>query len=347
MEPRRCLKKISAYKLPGVSRTEKIKLDLNENTKGCSPRVIKALKNLGVDDVTFYPEYNSLIKNIATYHNVKPGNIILTNGGDDAIRCIIDTYIEKGDEIIIPVPTFAMFELWAKIREAKVKKILCNSNLSFPGQRILKAITKKTRMVVIANPNSPTGTSMKKQELIKILFKAKNAIVLLDETYHHFAKRSYVGLINRFKNLIIMDTFSKVFGLAGLRIGFIVSNSNNIDNLSKINLPYSVNSVAVIAANEALNDKRYIKDTVRRIEIEKIFLYTKLKKMGIKVYPSKTNFLLARLDNLSDVVHKRLLSRGILVKNMNGYPMLNGFLRITIGTRRENMTLLKALGQIL
>jgi len=340
---RESLAGVPAYQLPVASRKDKIRLDFNENIRGCSPKVLEAIRNIGADDIAVYPEYLSLVKKIANYHNVDPENVLLTNGADDAIRCVMDAYVEEGDEVIIPVPTFSMFGILARLRGARIVEILYNEDFSFPLERLLNAITERTRMVVVVNPNSPTGTSIGREDLVQILIKAGESVVLLDETYHHFARRSYVELIKDFPNLIVMQTFSKAWGLAGLRLGFIVSHRGNIEHLGKVSLPFPVNSLAIVAGNAALEDRRYVEEVVREVEIEKEFLCEGLRGLGLSVNMTDTNFLLVDLGIWGDKVHERLMDRGILVKNLSDLPLLKGFLRITVGTRKENLLLLEAL----
>jgi len=344
---RESLAGVPAYQLPVASRKDKIRLDFNENIRGCSPKVLEAIRNIGADDIAVYPEYLSLVKKIANYHNVDPENVLLTNGADDAIRCVMDAYVEEGDEVIIPVPTFSMFGILARLRGARIVEILYNEDFSFPLERLLNAITERTRMVVVVNPNSPTGTSIGREDLVQILIKAGESVVLLDETYHHFARRSYVELIKDFPNLIVMQTFSKAWGLAGLRLGFIVSHRGNIEHLGKVSLPFPVNSLAIVAGNAALEDRRYVEEVVREVEIEKEFLCEGLRGLGLSVNMTDTNFLLVDLGVWGDKVHERLMDRGILVKNLSDLPLLKGFLRITVGTRKENLLLLEALREII
>lgn len=346
---RKVLNEFIPYQLSAVPRQDKIKLNLNENTKGCSPQVIKAISKINPYDIAIYPEYQGLIKKLADYLSVAPENILLTDGGDEAIRCIIDSYIEKGDEIIIPAPNYSMFVLLSKLREAKIVEVLYNKDFSFPLKNLLDTITGKTKMVIISNPNSPLGSSIGKNDLVKILNKtdASDSAVLLDEAYQHFANKTHIKLINEFDNLFIVQTFSKVFGLAGLRLGYIVSAKENIDNLRKVKLPYSVNSLAVIGGCAALKDKKYIHNVVKETAIEKRFLYKGLKNLAKEVRMTDTNFLIANFGNCHTMIHKRLADRNILVKNLDSFPLLKGFLRITVGTHNENKILLETLKEII
>lgn len=345
---RKILDRIAPYQVSPFSRKHKIRLDFNENRLGCSPSVMKAIKNISHDDLEAYPEYEALLEKLARHLRLPSEKMILTNGGDEAIQCIMDCYVEKGEEVIIPVPNFTLFSILAQLREAKISEVLYNKDFSFPVKGLLARMTKKTKMAILSNPASPMGTSIGKEDLIKILIKARanEAIILLDETYYHFSERNYGELINEFDNLFIVRSFSKAYGLAGLRLGHILSAKKNIENLSKVILPYSVNSIAILAGCAALEDKEHFECVVQETKKEKRYLYQGLKALIKDVRMTDTNFLLANFGRHCALIHQRLMERGILVKNLDSYPLLRGFLRITIGNRRDNALFLKALGDI-
>src|SRR3989338_3360287 len=237
------------YKPPTSDRTNSLRLDFNENAVGCSMKVISALNSISPDSLATYPEYDKLRKALANYCNVDVNKIIPTNGTDEAIKTIIETYVEKGkDEIIIPTPTFAMFKFYAQLNEAIIKEIQYNYDLSFPVKKVLGGINKNTKIVVLVNPNNPTGTSIKEQNIIKIIEKAQenNTIVIIDEAYCQFSGKTSIPLTKKYNNLIITQTFSKAFGLAGLRLGYIISNEDNINLIKKILSPYSVKKYHLI-----------------------------------------------------------------------------------------------------
>jgi histidinol-phosphate aminotransferase len=196
IKTRKILDQVTPYQLPTIPRGNKIRLDLNENVKGCSPAVRKAINKAGSDDIAMYPEYQELIEKLAHYLRLVLDNILLTNGADEAIRCIMDCYIEKGEEVIIPVPNYSMFGILTQLRGAETKEVLYGNDFSFPLEDVFTTISLRTRLVVISNPNSLLGTSIKRSALIKILRKtqALGSVVLLDETYHHFAQRTFVDL---------------------------------------------------------------------------------------------------------------------------------------------------------
>lgn len=332
IEPKAHIKKLESYNPPLEGRKDKLRLDFNENTVGPSPKVIKAIKNVLKETISAYPEYEEFYKKLSKYLKIKRSELIVTNASDEAIKLIMDTYIEKGDEIILPVPTFPMFRIYAGLANARLANIFYKDDLSFPVEEILNAINDKTRMVVIVNPNNPTGTPVNKKDIIRIIEKAKNSLVVLDEAYTQFSKASCIALINKYKNLVIVQTFSKAFGLAGLRIGYLVSCEYNIKNIMKVTSPYSVNAMAVLAASAALDDSSYIKWYANEVNKAKKILYAELKKLNIKTYPSSANFILAYFGNKSKIIQDKLRDNGILIRDRSSDPLLKGCLRISVGT---------------
>src|SRR3989344_9304151 len=189
VEPRKAVIEMKEYNPPTSGREKSLRLDFNENTLGCSPKIIKSVRKIRKNSLSIYPEYIKLRKDLAKYCNVDADEIIATNGTDEAIKTIIEAYIERGkDEIIIPVPTYAMFKFYAQLNEAVIKEIAYNLDLSFPAEQVLGAINDKTKIIVLVNPNNPTGTSISAKDIIKIIEKAKNynSIVLIDEAYYQF-----------------------------------------------------------------------------------------------------------------------------------------------------------------
>lgn len=333
------------------SGENKIRLDLNECLRGCSPDVIKALKKIGPEDISSYPEYEPLTEKIAQYHQVDQEKILLTNGADEAIRLIMEAFLEEHHTIVLPVPTFSMFEILAKPQKATIKKVLYNEDLSFPLQKVINAAKLDPKLICIVNPGSPTGTVLTRKDISQILNAAQNSILMLDETYADFSKSniSCIDMISQYNNLIILRSFSKSFGLAGVRLGYIVSNANTIRNLHTVKLPFSVNSLSVIAGIAALSDIDYMKETVAKTNQEKEFLYNNLSKLLVTPVMTHTNFLVVKIgENMDmDTIIKKLSEKGILVKSLQDYPLLSDYIRISMGSHAENGKFLKALKEIL
>ena len=348
IKARKAVIKMQEYKPPISGRRNCIKLDFNENIAGCSTQVIRIIRKIKPSDLAAYPEYGKLGECLANYCNVKADEIAPTNGTDEAIKTIFETYIEKTkDEIIIPVPTYAMYKFYAQLNEAVIKEIKYNKDLTFSAKRVLKAINSKTKIIILANPNNPTGTSINKKDVTKIIKKARrnNAIVLIDEAYCQFSGKTSVPLIKKYDNLLITQTFSKAFGLAGVRLGYIISNKSNIRIIKKVLSPYSVNIVAAICASAALGDLNYIKKYTVETKKSKSLLYKELNDLGVKFYKSDANFILLRIGSKSIEFCKRLREMGILIRDRSGDPLLKGCVRVTLGTITQTKKLIPLLRQ--
>lgn len=330
------------YQIFNSGRIEKVRLDLNENAWGCSPKVLEALQHLSAEDVSLYPAYDSSIKQIADHHLVGVGNVIISNGADDSIRCVFDCFVEAGDEILLPIPNYGMFDIYGRIRGAKMREVLYNDDFSFPVEKALAAISPKIKLIIIVNPANPLGTVISEKELIQILGKASDSIVLLDETYWHFVGKSHIQLIKKYPNLIVVQTFSKAYGLTGLRLGMLFSAEENIQHLAKVNLPFAVNTLALKAGCAALKDQDFVWQVVRNIKIESQFLQQELGKLGVETKACHTNFLLIKVGPRADKIYRELQHRDILVRNLNKYPLLEGYLRISIGRREDNQKFMEA-----
>jgi len=347
MNPRKNIQEMDNYIPPLEDRRGLLRLDFNENTVGPSPRVLEVLRRLTDADLAAYPEYSRFQKQLASYLDIKEDELLITNATDEAIMVVMQTYIEKGFEIILPVPTFAMFKFYAQISDAKITEVLYKRDLKFPTKNVLDKITNKTKLVILCNPNNPTGTLIERKDIIKIVEKAasKEALVLIDEAYYEFSKQTMIKDINKYNNLIVLRTFSKSIGLGGLRLGCAVANKEIIKDLAKVRSPYSINTAVIKAAEAALSDKAYVDWYVKQIEKGKKLIYEEFKKKKIKIFPTTANFLLAKFKDPLDVQNK-LREKGILVRDRSSYPLLKGCVRITIGTKNQMKQLVEAINEL-
>jgi histidinol-phosphate aminotransferase len=343
IKPRKAMANAKTYQIYNEARKQKVRLDLNENAWGCSPKVLEVIKKSMVEDISLYPEYGPFIEKLAQHYHISPENLIISNGADDSIRCVYDCLVEEGDEILLPVPNYGMFDIYGRIRGAKTVEILYHQDFSFPSQKILEIASEKTKLIIIVNPANPLGTTIHENELIEILKTEKDSFILLDETYFHFMGKSYIDFIHQFENLIIVQTFSKAYGLTALRLGCLFSSRENIHHLAKVNLPFAVNSLVLNAASAALNDQQFISDVVKNVQIESQFLQNELAKLGIETHPCRTNFLLLKIGDKADQIYQQLQNEGILLRNLGKYPLLTGYLRISIGRREDNLKFLECL----
>src|SRR5579864_8071391 len=203
---------------PPLGGREGLRLDFNENTVGCSPRVLEVLRNLGPERLAKYPEREPLERTVAEFLGIASPQVLLTNGVDEAIHLLCETYLEPGDEVIVAVPTFSMYEIYAAATGARVTAIQCKDDFAFPTAEVLARVTDRIRLIAVANPNNPTGAVVSREDLLKIAAAAPDAAVLVDEAYFDFYGESVLDAVSTTPNLFVARTFSKAYGLAGLRI---------------------------------------------------------------------------------------------------------------------------------
>jgi len=341
--PRKSVLEMAPYSPPTGGRAGKLRLDFNENTVGCSERVIERLRAaLSAEGLSVYPEYSEVKAALAAHFRVDPGQFILTNGTDEAIQVLINTYVDDGDEVIVLHPAYAMYRFYAQVAGASIREIpYRGERLEFPLEELLAAIGPRTRAVLISNPNNPTGTGVSVRDVERILKKAKRAAVLIDEAYYEFCGVTALGLAGAYPNLFVSRTFSKVYGMAAMRLGCLFSNAANIPFLHKAQSPYSVNALAALAALEAVRDTGYIERYVTEVLAARELLEVGLEKLGIAYVPSQANFILMRIGKRSIEVRDRLRERGVLVRDRS-YE-IKGAVRVTVGTREQTRRFLAEL----
>jgi histidinol-phosphate aminotransferase len=337
---------MAPYSPPTAGRMGKLRLDFNENTVGASPRVVEALKQLVTEEgLAVYPEYGEIKSELAAFFEVDVDDFILTNGTDEAIQVLINTYVDDGDEVITLQPSYAMYRFYAELAGGAIREIpYRKEKLAFPLQELLDAITPDTRAVLVSNPNNPTGTGTSRAKIEKILEKATGAAVLVDEAYYEFSGITALPLINDYPNLFVSRTFSKVYGMAAMRIGCLFSQSGNVEFLHKAQSPYSVNTVAAVAARAAVQDTDYVRQYVTEVLAARELLYVGLEELGIPYYESKANFVLFEAGDRSLAIRDALRERGVLVRDRS-YE-ISGCVRVTIGTREQVRRFLKELREI-
>jgi len=331
------------YEAPAEGRRGKIRLDFNENTHGCSAAAKKALARLSAKDIATYPEYTEPTRKIARYFRVRPEELLLTNGGDDALRVFFDTFAETGTHILICEPTFPMYRYYAEIAGTRVEALQYGHNMEFPLSEALAALRNKPRLFFLANPNNPTGTTVSSADILKLIHTATNTVLVLDEAYAEFAAESAVPWVRRYPNLFVARTFSKAEGLAGLRLGAVIGQCNSLALVRRAMPPYPVNIAALAAAVAAIEERKAITGYVRDVKHLRVWLTGELEKRNVRVFPSSANFLLADFGKDGPAFFRRLARHNILVRERSK-DLGPGFARITIGTRAELRQLLKILG---
>jgi histidinol-phosphate aminotransferase len=337
---------MAPYSPPTAGRAGKLRLDFNENTVGCSPRVIERLcSQLTSGQLAVYPEYGEAKEEIAAFFHVRPEQLLFTNGTDEAIQVFINTYVDDGDEVLMLRPAYAMYRFYAEVAGAAIREVEYDPDTyDFPLDALLKAITPSTRAILIANPNNPTGTGVGLAAIERILKRARRAAVFVDEAYYEFSGVTALGLLDASPNLFVSRTFSKVFGMAAMRFGCLMSHDANIRFLHKAQSPYSVNTLAVVAAQAAIGDGDYIERYVAEALAARELLCVSLERMGIGYVRSSANFVLARFGARAIEVRDYLRSKGILVRDRSYEAP--GCVRITVGTREQTRRLLEAIEEI-
>ena len=334
---------------PPLSGRDGLRLDFNENTEAPSPRVAEVLKRFASQELTKYPERAPVEKAVADFLKVPAEQVLLTNGVDEGIHLLCETYLEPNDEVIIVVPTFSMYEIYAQSTGARVVSIQTEPQrgFQFPTKTVLKAISSKTRLITIASPNNPTGITVKRQDLLAIADAAPQAAVLVDEAYYDFWGETVLDAIPRFPNLFVARTFSKAHGLAGLRAGVLAGSELQMKFIRKVSSPYNVNAVALACLPEALADREFIENYVREVIQGRGRLMVQLACHGIPYWISQANFVLTKIGPLHREFVAEMRKRGILVRDRSNDPRCDGCVRITVGTAEHTNRLLMALPEVL
>jgi histidinol-phosphate aminotransferase len=330
---------------PPLGCRDQLRLDFNENTLACSPRVREVLAGISTGALTRYPEREPVEAIVAAHLGLAPRQVALTNGVDEAIHVLFEAFLEAGDELLLPVPTYTMYEIYASATDARIVAIQAADNLAFPFDRLLAAITPKTKIIAIANPNSPSGSIATRAQLIELAQRAPHAVLLVDEAYFHFCGETVIDLAGEIPNLIVARTFSKAYGLAGLRVGLLAGPVELMRWVRRVLSPYSVNSIALACLPPALEDKAYIDWYVSEVLAARAEFEAALDAVHIRRWPSRANFVLADIGTRhAEFVHE-MRTAGVLVRDRSNDPGCDGFVRITIGTRAQMRHAVAALQQ--
>lgn len=346
LRPREAVLSMAPYSPPTAGRSDKLRLDFNENTVGCSPRVAEFLRRTVTEPLlTVYPEYFEVKPELAAFFGVANDELLLTNGTDEAIQVLVNTYVDDGDEVLILHPSYAMYKFYSQVAGAEVREVpYRRADLSFPLEELLAAVTPRTRAIFVSNPNNPTGTGADLETVIRILQTAPHAAVLIDEAYYEFCGVTVLGLLNEYPNLLVSRTFSKVYGMAAMRMGCLFSQRTNAQYMRKAQSPYSVNLLAALAAREAIRDTGFIRGYVEEVLAARADVYAGLHRLGIPYYPSRANFVLFRAGDRAIEVRDKLREKRILIRDRS-YEIA-GCVRVTVGTREQVRQFLEELEKI-
>ncbi|MEA3442796.1 MAG: histidinol-phosphate transaminase [Chloroflexota bacterium] len=319
-----------------------VKLDANENPYGCSPRVYQALADYSRYHIYPDPEQRMLRQALENYTGLSQQYIICGSGSDELIDLILRLFVEPGDEVINCPPTFGMYPFNTEICGGEVVNIPRNEDFTIDMGNIEGALNKKTKAIFVASPNNPTGNLITEQEIAELLDTEK--IVVLDEAYFEFSNVTMANLVSHHPNLIVLRTFSKWAGLAGLRMGYGVFPVEIATYLMKIKQPYNINAAAQVAALASLADIDYLSSNIAKIVAERERLFMRLKEFDwLQPYPSQGNFILCSvIDGDAKEVWSQLQKKGIFVRYFDS-PQLKNYLRITAGKPEDTDALIEAL----
>ncbi len=328
-----------------------IKLASNETPFGPSPKVLKAIVD-AAKKINRYPDSGCFYLRQALSGRLQvPGNqLIFGNGSDEIIVLAIRAFVHPGDEVIIARPSFLIYDIAAKAAGAKVRSIPLQ-DFRYDLDGMAAAVNQRTKIIFIGNPDNPAGTYVSERPLQAFLKKiGKKILVFIDEAYFEYVlAKDYpnsIKLLKKFSNVLVARTFSKMYGLAGLRVGYGVANGDVIDILNRLREPFNVNSIAQAAALACLQDQPFYRRCAKLIESQRQVLYRDLEALDLRIVKTVTNFILVDVKQKSQNVARRLLERGVIVRDM-GFWGLDTFLRVTIGTDKENEKFIKVLREIL
>ncbi|MGE4318382.1 MAG: histidinol-phosphate transaminase [Deferribacterales bacterium] len=329
---------------------EAVKLASNENPFGPSPKVKTAIKDF-FPEISRYPfgDAHYLRTKLAAKLEVPADMLLFGTGSNEIIELAIRTFLKDGEHVISPAPSFSVYSSIAQAAGKTCKWIPCNEDFSFNFKALLDAVDEKTRMIFIANPNNPTGAYTKDKDLKAFMEKVpSDVIVVMDEAYVEFADAKdfpdTMTYLDKFKNIFIMRTFSKAYGLAALRVGYCVADAMAIDMMNRVRQPFNTNMAGQVAAEAALEDQAYLQKVVRKNKKGRNYIQKEFKKMGLKYIPSQSNFVLVEVGD-GEKVFNELLKKGVIVRYLG--PGLKPYVRVSVGTMSENEFFIEQLKKVL
>jgi histidinol-phosphate aminotransferase len=330
-----------------------LRLHQNENTGGCSPRVVAALAALSVDQIGFYPPYAGATAAIARYLDVPPDRVTLTNGLDEGIMALSVAYLRRpaanaAPEALVPEPAFEIFRIDTGVAGGTLVQVMPRADFSFPLDDVLAAITPNTRVVFLTNPNNPTGVSMPLSAIRTLAGRVPSgAVVFVDEAYAEFAGESFIPDLPAYPNVIVGRTFSKAFGLAGLRIGCLVGAPDTMEPIRHALPVYSVSIAAVAAVQAALGDLDHLNDYLRQVSESKELLYRACDRLGLKYWKSRSNFVLVCAGERTDQLVTGAFERGVYIRDRSSEPGCAGCIRIATGIVEHTRRCIAAMEEVL
>jgi histidinol-phosphate aminotransferase len=342
VKPRKLVELMPEYHPPLAARTA-LRLDFNENTFAPSPRVIERLLQSTSEGLTKYPEREPVERITAAHFNLAPDQVLLTNGVDEAIHLLCATFLEADDEALICTPSFFMYDVSVQLMTQNLIRIQADETLQFPFERFLQAITPKTKLMMVASPNNPTGGVVPREHLLAIAAAAPHAVLFVDEAYYHFHGESMLTDIAAIPNLIVGRTFSKAYGLANLRIGMLAGNADLIRYVRKVSSPYNINGIALDVLPIALEDDTYVRWYADQVATGRDRMVAGLRELGVEFFPSHANFILMKIGLKHRELCEAMRIHGVLLRDRSSDPGCDGYVRITIGIEDHVTRALEAL----
>jgi histidinol-phosphate aminotransferase len=323
---------------PPLAGRDALRLDFNENTFAASPKVMERLRQVTAEGLTKYPEREGVERIAAAHFGLEANQVLLTNGVDEAIRLVCAAFLEEDDVALIQTPTFFMYEVSAGMMTSRVTKVQADGTLAFPQERFLEAITPRTKLVMVASPNNPTGAVVSREGLLAICAAAPQAVVMVDEAYYHFFGETVMEDVGKVQNLLVARTFSKAYGLANLRIGLLAGDAEVMKYVRKVSSPYNVNGVALDCLPVALADEAYVAWYAGQVNAGRDRMMDGLRALGVNFFPSHANFVLMKIGAKHAELVKTMRAQGVLLRDRSTDPGCDGYVRITVGVD-EHVTL--------
>ncbi len=334
VRPRRAVLEMPEYHPPLAGR-EALRLDFNENTLSPSPKVMERVHAMTAEGLTKYPEREPVERIVAAHFGLQTEQVLLTNGVDEAIHLMCVAFLEEGDEALIATPTFFMYDVSINLMTRGLVKVQADASLEFPFERFMAAITERTKLIIVASPNNPTGAVVSREHLLAIAAAAPQAVMMVDEAYYHFHGESTMQDLSYVPNLIVARTFSKAYGLANLRIGMLVGNPELLKYVRKVCSPYNVNGVALDCLPVALADEAYLAWYAEQVRVGRERMMAGLTTLGVPFFPSHANFVLMKIGPKHGKLVNAMRKHGVLLRDRSSDPGCDGFVRITIGVEEH------------
>ncbi|NYT11505.1 MAG: histidinol-phosphate transaminase [Methanomassiliicoccales archaeon] len=340
---RSTLKDIKQYYNPKYQNV--VRMDTSVNVLGPNPVAAKVLEESLNMDINQYPKPYSddLRKELAQFYDVRPDMVIVGNGSDEVLDVIFKSFLEWGEGVVTPYPSYALHSWFVKVNGGRVEEVDLSPNFQLITDDILTASGK---VAILCTPNNPTANTFRRKDVERVVTEFDGPVVV-DEAYGEFARESFIPLVSKYDNLIVTRTFSKAYGMAGMRVGYLIASEELTDIMNRVKIPYSLNRVSERMAIAALREREYVDRIVGTVNEQRPKLASSLTMMGFEVFPSETNFMLARSPISSSKLTSDLAERGVLIRDFGSKRMLEDCIRTTIGTQELNELLVEKIEEVL